>query len=248
MRMHVVQHVPFEGPGAIAQWAAERGYELTSALALLEEYPPAEQVDFLVVMGGPMDADDEVTSPWLTAEKHFVAAVIAAGRPVLGVCLGAQILAEVLGGVVRRMEYPEIGWYPVLQTPEGAEDALFSAWNEPSIVGQWHGDTFELPLGMEPTLSSQACRNQAFVFDGRVVGLQFHIEWTEKALAELVAQCADDLAVDSPFVMTAEQIAEGAHLGLPAGREKLFALLDDMASIGSGEPGGGPEGFLPHIG
>ncbi len=239
MRVHVVQHVPFEGPAAIAEWASERRHDLTTSLALLEEHPSPEDIDLLVVMGGPMSADDESASPWLRAEKHFIAAVIAAGRPVLGICLGAQILAEVLGGTVRRNEHPEIGWFPVERTLEGAAGPLFSKWDGPVIVGQWHGDTFELPVGIAPSLSSEVCANQAFVFDGRVVGLQFHLEWTEAALRDLIAECADELAVWDPFVMTAERILRGAYFNIPECRQRLFALLDDLEAIGAGEPGDG---------
>jgi GMP synthase-like glutamine amidotransferase len=239
MRAHVIQHVPFEGPAAIAEWLAERGHELTTSLAPRDEYPPAEDVNLVFVMGGPMSADDEVASPWLHAEKHFIASVIAAGRPVLGVCLGAQILAEVIGGTVRRNADPEIGWFPVERTREGAEEPFFSAWDEPVLVGHWHGDTFDLPLGIEPAFSSKACRNQAFVFDGRVVGLQFHLEWTEPALQCLIAECGDELAAGGAFVMTAEQIAEDALREIPACRARLFALLDALADVGIGEAGDG---------
>ncbi len=237
--MHVIQHVPFEGPAAIAEWAAERRHDLTTSLALLEEHPSPEDIDLLVVMGGPMDCRRRGRLPVASRREALHRRVIAAGRPVLGVCLGAQILAEVLGGTVRRNEHPEIGWYPVERTTGGRSGAAVLQWDGPVIVGQWHGDTFELPVGIEPSLSSEVCANQAFVFDGRVVGLQFHLEWTEAALRDLIAECADELAVWDPFVMTAERILRGAYFNIPECRQRLFALLDDLEAIGAGEPGDG---------
>jgi GMP synthase-like glutamine amidotransferase len=232
MRIHIVQHVPFEGPGLIAEWAAEQGHDLDIGLAITESYPSPEVIDLLVVMGGPMDADDEIASPWLTAEKRFIAEAIAEGRLVLGICLGAQILAEVLGGRVKRAEQPEIGWYSVRLTGEGASEPLFDRWPDEVVVGHWHGDTFDLPLGLEPALSSEITPNQAFVFDDRVVGLQFHLEWDERTLNALISESADDLDDDGPTIMTAEEFAAGAAEHVPACRELLFGLLDDMADLG----------------
>ena len=105
---------------------------------------------------------------------------------MLGVCLGAQIIAEVLGGRVRRDDEPEIGWFPVEARRRVRRGAAVRRLAERGRRGHWHGDTFELPLAMEPVLSSEACANQAFVFDGRVVGLQFHLEWDDEALAALI--------------------------------------------------------------
>jgi GMP synthase-like glutamine amidotransferase len=237
MRIHVIQHVPFEGPGLIAAWAAERGHELASALALTEEYPSADDIDFLVVMGGPMDADDEAKSPWLHAEKRFIAEAIASGRLVLGVCLGAQIIAEVLGGNVRRNPEKEIGWFTVERTVMGADEPLFSGWPDPVVVGQWHSDTFDLPGGIEPILSSEACANQAFVFDRRVVGLQFHIEWTQRSVAALVSACGDDCDDTGLWVMAPTQITDEAPERVQECRRLLFALLDAIEAEGSGVAG-----------
>jgi GMP synthase-like glutamine amidotransferase len=228
MRLHVIQHVDFEGPALIAEWAEARGHELTACLALTEEYPTCEEIDFLVVMGGPMDADDETKSPWLHAEKHYIAECVAAGHAVLGVCLGAQIIAEVLGGTVKRNPEREIGWYTVEKTEEGGVEPLFAGWPETLVVGQWHGDTFDLPAGLEPVYSSEACVNQAFVFDRRAVGLQFHIEWTEPSLAGLVDHCRDELTGGALWVMSESEIVDEAPERIVANREWLFSLLDAL--------------------
>lgn len=239
MRIHVIQHAPFEGPGTIADWARSRHHELATSLAFTEEFPDAVDIDFLVLMGGPMAADDDAGNPWLLREKRFVAETIAAGRLVLGVCLGSQIVAEVLGGRVRRNLNKEIGWYAVEPTDQTAASTIFSAWDGPVVVGQWHGDTFELPPAMEPLLSSEACANQAFVFDGRVVGVQFHLEWTPELLEQLIAACRAELEQDGLYVTAAEQILDEAPERLAVCRERLFALLDVMAEQGPGIAGEG---------
>ena len=231
MRIHVVQHVPFEGPALIGEWAALRGHTLAISQAVTEQYPSAEEVDLLVVMGGSMDADDEIASPWLVPEKRFIAETIAAGRLVLGVCLGAQIIAEVLGGCVRRGR--ELGWYPVRFAECETPSALFAGWPEEIVVGHWHGDTFGLPLAMEPVLSSDVTANQAFVFDERVVGLQFHLEWDAATLLSLLAECPEDLARGGAHVATAEQIAAQIPQCVPACRELLFELLDRLSLTGT---------------
>ncbi|HEY5540406.1 MAG TPA: type 1 glutamine amidotransferase [Coriobacteriia bacterium] len=229
MRLHAIQHVPFEGTALIAEWAADRGHELTSALALTEEYPACDEVDLLVVLGGPMDADDETASPWLHAEKHYLVECIAAGRGVLGICLGAQILAEVLGGKIRRNAHREIGWYAVEKTEDGKAERLFSAWPECFVTGQWHGDTFDLPDGLPPLMSSEACANQAFVFDRRVVGLQFHLEWTENELRAMLAAAGDALKSPGLWTMSASEIEDEAPERIAFNRELLFELLDTLA-------------------
>jgi GMP synthase (glutamine-hydrolysing) len=232
MHIHVIQHVESEGPALIASWAEESGYDLTLSMAPTEEYPSSDEIDFLVVLGGPMDADDHHASPWLPAEKHFVAEAIAAGKVVLGVCLGSQIVAEVIGGAIRRNEEREIGWYPVSMTQTGRGEPLFADWPEHTVVGHWHGDTFDLPLGMSPVLSSEATENQAFVFDGRVVGLQFHLEWDEEACATMLEVGADDLTDRTGHVMSETEFADETSEHIPTCRELLYTLLDGLDAIG----------------
>ena len=228
MRVHAIQQAPFEGPGLIADWAVDRGHELTTSLAITEEYPACSDVDLLVILGGPMDADDEVASPWLHAEKHYVVECIAAGRGVLGICLGAQIMAEVLGGKVRRNPVKEIGWYTVEKTETGRIERLLNAWPDSFVAGQWHGDTFDLPASLVPLFSSEACENQAFLFDRRVLGLQFHLEWSEASLAALIDACGDELSGDGMWTMSASELMDEAPERMAADRELLFSILDAL--------------------
>lgn len=235
MRIHVIRHVPFEGPAAIAEWATDRGHELSESLALTEEFPDLAEVDFVVAMGGPMDADDEDASPWLVAEKRWIREAMLCDKLVLGVCLGAQIIAELAGGQVRRGRYPEIGWYLVRRTAAADEDPLFAAFPDVLVVGHWHGDTFDLPPGVEPLLSSDATANQAFALnDGRIVGLQFHLEWTRDALDALVDACGTELADGGPYLTTAAEILSDAQHHLAACRRSLYLLLDLMVSVSEG--------------
>ncbi|NTU70442.1 MAG: type 1 glutamine amidotransferase [Coriobacteriia bacterium] len=238
MHIEVIQHVPFEGPALIGEWAAECGHSISISQSITEEYPPLSEVDLLVVMGGPMDADDDDASPWLVAEKRYIADAIAAGKAVLGICLGAQIIAEVLGGRVVRGEAREIGWFSVMPTAASLGETLFSRWPDEVVVGHWHGDTFELPLGMEPVLSSEFTRNQAFVYDGRVVGLQFHIEWDEATVDGLLDACITDFSDGGEWVADSGEFLEAAPAHIAECRELLFEFLDGLeGAVERGEGG-----------
>lgn len=229
MRIHSLEHAPFEPPALIAEWANERGHVLTRGLALTEEFPAAQDLDLLVILGGPMAADDDTHNPWLIAEKRFIAQYVDSGRPVLGICLGAQLLAAAVGGRVRRNPEREIGWYPLQRTPHGAADPILSAIPGGLVVGLWHGDTFDLPEGVAPAFSTDECRNQAFRV-GSAVGLQFHLEWTPEALLGLVDACGDELAEAGSHSASSAELIEGARRNVAACRTALFALLDTLVS------------------
>jgi len=230
VRVHAIQHVRFEGPALLSQWARARGHEITTSLAQTEGFPACEEVDLLVVLGGPMAADDEIASPWLLVEKHYIADCIAAGKPMLGICLGAQIIAEVLGGAVRRNPDREIGWFPV-ERRAGEDSEFFAEWPDRLVVGHWHGDTFDLPAGLKAAYSSEACANQAFVFAGRVVGLQFHVEWTEDALAALIDAAGSETATPGRWVTSSSEIEREAPVRISSCREPLFSLLDRLTGV-----------------
>lgn len=229
MRIHIIQHVAFEGPGAIAEWARERGHSIT----VTEQYkggnlPAADDFDFLVVMGGPMGASDDAQFAWLAAEKRLIAEALQRQKAILGVCLGTQLLAQVMGGRVYGNREREIGWFPVRLTAEAAASRLFSGLPQEMTVLHWHGDTFDLPRGAVHLAESDLCRNQAFEVDGRVLGLQFHLEVQPEGLERLIANSAADLAVPGPAVQTADQMRAADHDAQTL-RPVLDTILDRLA-------------------
>jgi GMP synthase (glutamine-hydrolysing) len=174
-----------------------------------------------------MNIYEEADYPWLAAEKTFIASTVDAGKALLGICLGAQLLADVLGGPVTKGEHREIGWFPVELTEAGRALPVFAGFPNSFPVLHWHGDTFAIPPGAAHTASSAACVNQAFAFDGgRVAGLQFHLEETRESLTDLVENARHEL-VDGPWIATAAQLL-AADAPFAQCHDLLFALLDEM--------------------
>jgi GMP synthase (glutamine-hydrolysing) len=222
MRLHYLQHVPFEGPGIIEEWAKARGAVISvSQLFNNDPLPDPEHFDWLVVMGGPMGIYDHDEHPWLVAEKQFIRQAVNADKTVLGICLGAQLIADVLGAEVYPGPQKEIGWFPV-RREAGAPDLL----PEELTVFHWHGDTFDLPAGAIPLASSTTCRNQGFIYNDRVVALQFHMETTPESMEALIENCGDEL-VDVPGIQTGKQMRAGlSNIGTI--NTAMYALLDQL--------------------
>ncbi|MFQ5658922.1 MAG: type 1 glutamine amidotransferase [Gammaproteobacteria bacterium] len=206
MRIHYLQHVAFEGPGSIEQWAKNRGHELAGIrLYAGDSFPNQTEVDWLIVMGGPMNVYSTRQYPWLIAEKHFIKETIEQNKIVLGICLGAQLLADVLGTAITTNPYKEIGWFPVMKSDELAGSALSSALPDEFEAFHWHGDTFSLPEGSLPVASSPACENQGFLYGDSVLACQFHLETTVDGAISLIDNCAGEI-IDGPYVQTTEHI------------------------------------------
>ena len=194
MKVHYFQHVPFEGPGCIETWLAAHGIGADSTrFDRAARLPAVRDIDLLIVLGGPMSANDAEQFPWLAAEKCFIRSAIREGKRVLGICLGAQLIASALGARVYRNAAREIGWHPIASTPapRGSEAFQFPSTLQ---VFHWHGETFDLPAGSAQLARSIACENQAFQVGARVVGLQFHLETTPTSARALVTHCPADLA------------------------------------------------------
>lgn len=206
MKVHVLQHVPFEGLGSMEAWLSERGADVqytrfyeSSAL------PNPRAVDLVIAMGGPMSVNDERDYPWLKPEKGFVHEAIRRGLPVVGVCLGAQLIASALGARVYVNAEKEIGWFPI-----EAVDADGDVFRFPrhATVFHWHGETFDLPPGAVRLARSSGCKNQAFQIGRNVIGLQFHLETTSETADVLIRNCRGEL-VDGAYIQ-AEQAMRAA--------------------------------------
>ncbi len=179
MRIAWFQHVPFEDLGCIAPALLARGHSLQLTRWFAGEAAPAlDAYDALIVMGGPMNVDEFDQHPWLRDERAAVRNAIDAGKPVLGICLGAQLIAASLGALVTRNPHLEIGWFEVFRPATAPQASLLSGFPERFAAFHWHGDTFALPAGAQLLLSSEACAHQAFQLGPRVLGLQFHLEVT----------------------------------------------------------------------
>ncbi len=203
----VLQHVPFEGPGLIAAQAQARGLALDYRhLYRGDAVPSVDEVAGLIVMGGPMGADAVRAHPHLREEVELLTAAVAADVPVLGVCLGAQLLARALDAEILFGAARELGLGTVVLTPAGERDVVLGPAGREIPVLHWHDDTFTLPPGAELLASSERCVNQAFRI-GRAYGLQFHIELDAALATALRAHLAQDVA------LPAEGMANVARAG-----------------------------------
>jgi GMP synthase-like glutamine amidotransferase len=229
MRIHYLQHVPAEGPGAIEAWAGRQGTCLSAThLYAPENLPGLDAFDWLVVMGGPMNVYEEDAYPWLTAEKRFIRRAIDAGKVVLGFCLGAQLIADALGARVARNPQMEIGWFEVIPVAAGLTPPLERLLNGPLSVFHWHGDRFELPEGARLFARSEACDHQGFSYGERVYAFQFHAEITPELASRFIE--AEGALPQGDYVQSPETMLAGRER-FDALNLRLFGFLDALALV-----------------
>jgi GMP synthase (glutamine-hydrolysing) len=229
MNIHYLQHVPFEGPARIKQWAASRGHSLSSTrLDQDQPLPAVETIDSLVILGGPMNIYAENQYPWLVPEKRWIEQVIHQEKVILGICLGAQLIADVLGAKVVTNPDQEIGWFPVELTQVAQTSPVLHGLPTQFNAFHWHGDTFELPAGAVHIAQSQGCHNQAFLCDQRILALQFHLEATPSSVQALLDHSVDQL-VAGQYIQKPDQMLSQADR-FQASNNLLDRILDRLYS------------------
>ncbi|GBD39509.1 GMP synthase [glutamine-hydrolyzing] [bacterium HR37] len=186
MRVLVLRHVPHEHLGVLASVFEKNRipYEYVDIYKEKNPHITLGDAGGLVILGGPMNVYEVDRYPFLDLEDRLVKDAVEKNLPVLGICLGAQIIAKALGARVTRNREKEIGWYPIRITEDAREDRLFRYFGDEEVVFHWHGDTFEIPEGAVHLACSSLCRNQAFRYGSCVYALQFHIEVTQDMVLE----------------------------------------------------------------
>ncbi len=210
VRLHYIQHVPFEDLANIWQWTVKNGHQVSrTCFYKFDRLPNLEDFDLLVIMGGPMSVIDVDRFPWLNAEIEFIEKAIANDKIILGICLGAQLISKALGANVYKNDYKEIGWFNVKLTDDGLGLPLLHNIPTEFTTFHWHGDTFNIPNNSTHIAMSDGCLNQAFIYKDQVIGLQFHLECNYSSINKLIQNCSSDISNDiyiqKPNYMTSQK-------------------------------------------
>jgi GMP synthase-like glutamine amidotransferase len=227
MRIHCLQHVSFETPGTILEWATLHKHTVSYTYFFEENFllPGPNDFDCLLIMGGFMNVDEESKFPWLRTEKHFIRLAIDAGKKVLGICLGSQLIAAVLGAPVYKGKEKEIGFFPIQFSLVAESNPLFSHFPAEYSLFHWHGDTFDLPEQARLIASTQVCKHQAFIVNENVLALQFHPEMNENTIEQMLLHDGKELEEEGEHIQSVTEIKSYYPL-LEQNRKDLFVLLD----------------------
>jgi GMP synthase (glutamine-hydrolysing) len=181
----IIKHIDIEGPGTLGDFLETQGEPFRIVeLGAGEELPDPKIFKAVVVLGGPMNVDEEDRFPFLKPENDFIKEVLKAGIPFLGICLGSQLLAKAAGARVVKSPVKEIGWYQVQLTAEGQQDPLFKGFRPQDPIYHWHGDMFQIPSNGKLLATAQGCPHQALKVGDNAYGLQFHVEVTDRSIKE----------------------------------------------------------------
>jgi len=239
MKIQVIQHSPINTLGTIQEYAEMKNHTIESIRFYdTESIPAIDSFDFLIIMGGPMGIFSYKENPWLKNEKKFIKQVVEAGKLVLGICLGAQLLADILGTQVYENKYMEMGWFPIKAVSKPAshreksqkeETEFLKGWPEEITVFHWHSQTFDLPEDAIRLYESKGCKNQGFIYNSRVVGLQFHPEVNEERIESLIDRFGNIMG-DGPFVQDKKAML-GQKKHLLGTKDFMFLILNKFEEI-----------------
>ena len=215
--------MPFEYPASIADWAAEKNY-IGTYTKIFEDatFPLTDTFDMLVIMGGVMGVYEENKYPWMLAEKTFIKKSIAARKRVLGVCLGAQFIAEALAAKVFPHKTKEIGWLPVEKV---TQHKLTDTLPRTFTTFHWHGDTFTLPKDAVHLFKTEACEQQGFIYNNHVAGLQFHAEVKEDLLNGMTESERAEL-IKNNYVQTEDEIKTSMRQHISMQKKYMYDFLE----------------------
>jgi GMP synthase-like glutamine amidotransferase len=230
MHIHWFQHDDFEDMAQIETWAKAKGHSTSvTRFDLSPVFPEMQDIDWLIIMGGKMGAYEDAEYPWLTEEKKFIKGAIEKGKVVLGICLGAQLVAASLGARVYRNTEPETGFFPVYFNNEAQNDPVFRHFTSQLTVLHVHNDTFDIPMGARLMASSEATPHQAFRFKDKVIAFQFHFEVNTSCLPNFFRNIPSHQGANQ-WVQDRETILKSAY---ECDRNNLIfnKILDAIAEI-----------------
>jgi GMP synthase-like glutamine amidotransferase len=224
MKVYIIQHVDFEKPGFILDWVYENNHTVSySFLYENQLLPDLNDFDLLIILGGPMSVNDINIHLWLTVELEFIKKCVAQQKSILGICLGAQLIASALDAKVYKGPHKEIGWFPVSWKYKIINDIP-----EESTVFHWHGDTFDVPQGARHIASTEGITNQAFIYNNTIIGLQFHLEVTPESVEFMIQNCSSEI-VQGRYIQTIEQIRAN-HVNIEKNKYLLFSILNNLSN------------------
>jgi GMP synthase-like glutamine amidotransferase len=233
MNIHFIQNDPIVLPANAEEWARARNHNVKITRAYEgEALPDQKEFDLAIILGGRMGAYEEDKYPWLIDVKEWTEAMIEADKYILGICLGAQIISDTLGGSVRPHDHPEVGWFRINFKEEANDHPLLTGLQPPTQFYEFHFDTFEIPRGAQLLASSRTCARQMFAVGSRVLGVQFHPEFTAKSIQDALNNTSETNAANhyaqDPVAMVDEQSIE-------ISKAWLFQLLDRFWHLASSE-------------
>jgi GMP synthase-like glutamine amidotransferase len=218
----------FEHPATIADWATEKNY-ISTYTKIFEgaDFPSIDSFDMLVIMGGVMGVYEEDKYAWMKTEKSFIKKSIEAKKKVLGICLGAQFIADVLGAKVFPHTKKEIGWFEVEKV---ASNPLTEKFPQTFTTFHWHGDTFTLPPKVIHLFKTKACEQQGFVYNNHVAGLQFHTEVKDDLLNSMIENERAEL-IKADYVQTEDEIKRLAMEYIREQKKFMYDFLEAFIAL-----------------